>query len=126
MAIDVSLQQYLNSLCNCPVEQNKIDKLKVPTRIWFGKAGGTNDTLLDGSKAITETLFDVEIQSLDLNTVEVLAGLIAANLNGYFGELENDFVLGCFVNDQTDEYQLKGIDDDQSFNVACLQIRILN
>src|SRR5438128_874585 len=118
--IDTDLYTKLASLVNVPVQQNVIAETTGFDRVWYQRRGAATDVDLLGNQLLTNTEFDVECVSIDIDTAESLASTVKTALNGFFGLMGSTHVLGCFVEDQQDDYQTMSNDADTGEHVAAL------
>jgi hypothetical protein len=123
--IDIDLQAYLATLTSLPVQQDVISEDKGQPRIWFQRRNGNDDLFLSGAVALTETTFDVEVSGLDIDQVQATASEIKTGLNGFLGPMNGENVLGCFVNDQADDYISKSLNADDGYHVAAFSVQII-
>lgn len=125
MSVDTSLQAYMASLTDAPVQQNVNSQDTVQPRVWFQRRSGNTDLFVDGTPSLTNTIYDVEVIGLDIDEVSGIADTLQTALNGKHGTMEGMIVLGIFVEDSDDEYEIRSIDTDDNWNVAAFSVRII-
>ncbi len=107
------------------IEKGTISAEQIPTRVYYQRSAATTDLFLNKSLGITETVFDVEIAARDDDaTVQTLADAVKTALNGYQGTTGSTGVLATFVADHADDYQPRGVDADDGYDVAAFQVTV--
>jgi hypothetical protein len=110
-----------------PVEKDKISEEQPTRRVWFGRTNDNSDLFLNASAGLTETVFDVEVATLeDDSETQTLANTLKAGLNGFQGTVGSTSFLGVFVQDHSDDYEARLLDDDQGYYVATFQARAIH
>jgi hypothetical protein len=115
-----------------PVEQNTVaEGTPLALRLWYQRRQLDAEPFLDGSAGLAEVSFDVEIMSGNIAEVEELVDTIRAaaadgGLNGYRGVFGAGRTLGVFVEDQSDDYELRGVNSDEGWHVAALSVRVIS
>lgn len=107
------------------IEKGTISEEQIPTRVYYQRSAATTDLFLDKSVGITESVFDVEVATLnDDATTQSIAAQIKTALNGYQGTTGSTGVLATFVADHADDYQPRGVDADDGYTVAAFQVTV--
>lgn len=135
MSLDTDLQSKLTLLvgASVPVQQNYVERSAGEPRVWYQRQAGTVDLLARGDDAaLRETTFAVEVAGLDIDAAaavyETLVALHPSGLQGFRGTLAgpgSTRVLGCFLEDLSDDYQPRSLELDDGFHVFSFQARIM-
>ena len=112
-----------------PIEKGVIGDEQTPTRVYYQRSSGNQDVYLDGAPGLTTTVFDVEAAALaDDTTVQSLMATIKTMhgypANGVALTHGTSSILGIFVADHADDYQPRGVDADDGYVVAAVQISV--
>jgi len=111
------------------MHQNVVPQAQQQTlpRIWYRRGGKADDLDLDGTKGqLIATTFDVECIAASVDAAMDLADVVHDRLHGYRGSFGGRTVKGCFIDDQDDDYEPKGIGSDDGLTVAALSLRIFH
>lgn len=145
MAIHTSLRQFLianevipNASNKGKIQYSKVDKGVPLPVIWFERSGGSTGYFANGTPEFTTDNFDMEIvcetdgkvfggpegcQTLT-NTIRTLLHLYPQNGHGgAFGD-DGDVIQWIKVNDQSDSYVPKLVDQDNGWYPLTLSIEI--
>ncbi len=131
MSLDASLRAKLLTLAHgAPVQQNYANEDDPEPRVWYQRQTGHTPMDLAGKQVwIRETTYAVEVNALDPDVGAAIAEAIAAEfpagMNGFRGVIGDTLVLGCFVEDASDEYVPRGLDVDDGFHVFAFNLRIM-
>ncbi len=113
-----------------PVEQGKIsEETEADPRVFYGRVSEQAEVFVGGQGGLGEAHFTVEIFGTDVAEVQDMAGRIRAlagdnGLNGKHGYFGLDEVLGVYVTDQDDDYEYRGMDADEGWHAAALDVQI--
>jgi len=113
-----------------PVEQGKIsEETEADPRVFFQRDSEQADVLIGGGPGLNEAHFSVEIFGTDVAEVQALAEQMRAladdgGLNGKHGFFGLGEVLGVYVTDQDDDYEYRGMDADEGWHAAALDVQI--
>jgi hypothetical protein len=124
--IDISFAQYLGTLTALPIQQGKIDETQPTARVWFQQQSSNTSVLNNGTPYLDDTIFDVEVASLDIDQAQREANTIRTALNGYRGLMIFQPVQGVFVSDAADDYIPRNLNADEGFQVCAFQVRIIS
>lgn len=124
--IDTDFAAYLSFLAMLPVQQNTISEDKRQPYIWFQRQSDDADTFLDGTPALAETHYVVEVSGWSVDDVEATADMIKSSLNGYRGVLNFAFAHGCFVEQCSDDYIFRNEDEDLGNHVCAFTVRVIH
>lgn len=108
------------------IQQNTIAETSPSTRIWYQRRGHETELANNGQPLLSETNFDLEVHSLDIDEAQEIAQAVKDALHGYSGLLGNTFALMVEVSDHDDSYIPKGPDVDEGQHIAALLIRIIS
>jgi hypothetical protein len=123
--IDEVLRTFLLTLVTVPVQEGYVAQDQPPTRVWYGKSGATYETFLSGSPSLNTYDYDLEVHSIDIAIAQTTADTIRQGVNG--GRLGgSNGVLGVLVNDASDDYQYRGLNSDDNYEVCGLRVRIFS
>jgi hypothetical protein len=125
MSLDVDFYNKLVTTSSLPVQQNTISESKGEPRVWFGRQLQNKDLLANGSVALVNTTYDVEVTGLDIDVVEQKADAVKAAFHGFQGTMGSTKVLASFVNDANDDYIYKSLNGDEGFHSAAFSVQIL-
>ncbi|WP_254513847.1 hypothetical protein [Anatilimnocola floriformis] len=108
------------------IQQDTIDENAPDDYVWFHRRGSIRDCNLDGTKrGFTDTSFDVELVSDDIDAAQSMAAVIKDELHAYKGAMGESLCLGAFVEDHSDEYfPINGADEGK--HVCSLDVQILH
>ncbi len=124
-------QKLLTYAVGLPVEKGKVSEDQPQAlRVEFERGESNTETYTSGAGALTETLFDVEVQGTSPAPVQALVAQVKADqvnggLNGFAGAMGASTVLGCWVMDHDDDYQPKLLDADEGFYVATFRVQVI-
>ena len=111
------------------ISQNIVPQPLERPFIWFMRSGSFRDVDMAGNQMLTDSSWDMEIQTEDIDDTESLVDAVKDRLNGHFGAFGSTdaCVKGIFVTDHDDDYILKtiGEDDDEHIHVAAINVQIL-
>ena len=138
MTIGEDLIEHLNddgdvvALVSDRISQGVVNEDETHPRIWLGRASRNHDLDCGGVGGIIEDNFDLEIvaeHDADTDGIEQalkIAEAVRDSLHGFTGEMGVTTVLGCFVDDQSDDYLYKSIDSPDGLYMSALNVRILH
>jgi hypothetical protein len=127
VSIDTDLQTYLTTLAYpTPVQQNVISADQSTPRVWYQRKASNQDTFTDGSKSVTNSVFAVEVMSLDIDQAEAIAQTIKDASNGFFGHMGFTYVGGCTVEEMEQDYEPKNLGADVGFHVAAFNLHLIH
>lgn len=113
---------------------NRAHYTKVPERqanrfprLWLGRTNKESQVDLDGSKgALITDSYDLEVISDDLDEVIEISDLLWSDIHGHYGQVNStDTVKGILLDNQSDDYEPKGIGGDLGLDVSSFILRIL-
>lgn len=108
------------------VQQNLTsENVTIEPRIWFQRQSGNTELFLNGTPAIKETVYTVEVIGKTLVNVRNVADAVTVALHGYRGAMGSGFAQGIFVQDADDDYVAQAIDADTGEHVMAFSVRIL-
>lgn len=116
----------MNTSAPGAVQQNLSDPNAPGTRILYTRRSETRDNYLGGGSGPSETTFDVEVISQDLEQVYI----IADRLKTLHGEDYDSTTHGCevlltLVEDQSDDYFYRGIGEDEATHATALDVSVI-
>lgn len=120
--IDTDFHAYLDSLTTAAVQQNFISEDKGQPYVWWQRTSANVDLTLEGSLAVYDTSYAVEIAALDIDAGAVIADTVKAGIHGRRIQQGNTLFLVMMVEDASDEYVPKSIDTDDGFNVFAFTV----
>lgn len=132
MALDEDLRTEImaaSTTLGGRVHQNVVPEHQGNTfpRCWYGRASRVDDLDLDGTRGeLSESEYDVECISTNIDQAIAAADAIRTNLNGKRGTFGAMTVKGVFVEDQDDDYIPRGTGEDAGAHVSALRIRIFS
>lgn len=123
--IDQDFYTLLSSIDGVDTQQNSISEDKPATRVFFQRSNSNVDLFLNGSVFSVETIYTVEVASLDIDVGGALAESIKSTLNGYRGTVGSTTFLACFVIDASDDYIQKAEGSDEGYHSFAFSVRCL-
>lgn len=128
MSLETDLQSYLASLASpVPVQLDYSSTDKTEPRVWFRRREETTELLLAGNgTALTESVYEVEINGLDPDVTGSIADTMKLTLNGLRGKIGNTRLLGTFVEDASGDFAYRGLSADDGYHTFAFNLRIMS
>ncbi len=105
------------------IQQNVVDRDGPVTRVYFVRRSETRDTYLGGGTGPSVSTFDVEVISPNIATVFLLADKIKT-WHGERFETDAAEVMLALIDDQSDDYFVKGVGEDEPVHVVSLDVEL--
>ncbi len=115
----------ISAKCATRVHYNVAPDSYTGSYIWFTRSGTENEKHLSESGGNPFThIFDVEVHSFDDDDTEDIAAALHT-LDGHRGTIGTGTVQGVFVESQSDDYEPRGLGEDEGLHSALLRITVM-
>jgi len=130
VSIDTDFQSKLVALVpGATVSENVVSQDTTGVRVWWQRSTANVDLLLSGTPALYDATYDLEVSGVDIDATATVADSLKTSLHGFRGSMGSSYVLGMFVQDQSDEYIPKSIDtipEDEGYHIFTFRVQILS
>lgn len=106
------------------VHYNHVPQHMPRAYIWFRSAADTVLFTMDKVGGIHQANYDVEVIADSESTAQSVADKLRTKCDGYKGTVANSSAQGMFLRDKSDDYQPRGIDDDEGRSVIAYDMEV--